>query len=227
MARICQSVKKCVTAEDLRSHLLNIPALTSSTSGQCKLISSEDLKSKTTVNEIFDFISTSSADFLHYDIFAEIVESYGSNTDHELLTQYSKCVKEYVNKHTIAEFMEINPNLKEVKNTKKALFKIDMNLLPLKLSKIDELEKVFAQILGIKPSALHFYSVEEGCVILTFLVPESVANEIFRKDKKLAKKQISDFQASSVKWIKCGDFTFNFDIKTQVNDERATIITTA
>lgn len=208
VAKICLSIKQHVKVEDLHSHLINLPALISTKGQQCKLLPSEELKNKTSVNEIFDFISTSSADFLHYDIFAEIVESFGSKRDHELLNQYSKSVMEYVNKHKVAEFI---PDSKGDKKAKKALFKTDMNLLSLKLSKIGELEKNFAQILDLRPSAFRFYSIEEGDE-LAFLVPVCVANEVFKRNKKMTEKQIADFQALSVKFIKCGGFNFNFEV---------------
>lgn len=210
---IFKFVKGHVDIETFRCYLLTLPAFTSPCCDeQCKLLSdSKELKQAKTVYEIFEVIEDFSS-FLHWDIYAGIVNKFGGENDQKEMKEYSEHLEHYIDMHKVEEFVKINPKLKELKEDKKCVLKLATVLLPQKLSEVFVVKRAVAKILNLRQSALRFLSVEEGCVLLTFLVSVSVYNEIFSKDKELTVKQIANFQALKVQWIKCGDFYSNFEV---------------
>ena len=73
-----------------------------------------------------------------------------------------------------------------------------------KVAKLLDLKKRIAGILGVTPSTLRLLSVEEGCLIVTFLTTAFVADAILPADGELTTKQMEDFRAISVWWVECG-----------------------
>ncbi len=72
----------------------------------------------------------------------------------------------------------------------KMILKVDMKLLT-RLSKLCELKRSIA---NVNPSTLHLCGNEEGCVVVTYLIPKAVANVIFSKGK-----EFREFRYLSVK----------------------------
>ncbi len=62
----------------------------------------------------------------------------------------------------------------------KMILKVDMKLLT-KLSKLCELKRPIAKIVNVNPSTLYLCGVEEGCVMVTYLIPKAVANVICKR----------------------------------------------
>lgn len=91
MSDLCDSIKRHVSVEELRSFLLN---LCTCTSGEDVLILADDpvlskkLNATTTIHQMFDFVSMNCANFLHYDVFEEIV----LKTDAKLLTKLAEAI---------------------------------------------------------------------------------------------------------------------------------------
>lgn len=204
-----------MTVDNLRSYLLNLPAFMcdhDDDEQKCPLLSeiAEELEKATTINKIFDLLSTKYASFLNYDIFQGIGEKYSiKEQDHEELN-YSEHLKTYINRHKLSEFVELNPALENFTDvSKKLILKLDINLSFCKLADVFELNDAIAEILNLKPSALRLLSVKEGCVVVTFLIPASVAEIIFSSGVYITAKQ-EEFRALSVRWLKCGDYMFDF-----------------
>ncbi len=64
--------------------------------------------------------------------------------------------------------------------------------------------------MDLNPSALELVDIEDGCVIVTFLIPASIADAIFISDKVFTSQQEDKFRAASVLWLKCNGYTFDF-----------------
>ena len=80
-----------------------------------------------------------------------------------------------------------------------------------RLAKIDTLKKFIAKIMDdLNPSALQIVDIEDGCVILTFLIPASVADAIFTPTKVFTQQQEEEFQSASILWLKCNGQPFFF-----------------
>ena len=154
--------------------------------------------------DVFKIIGKEFSSYLHYEVFQYILNQYcnASERDCEMF-KYPEYLKVYIEKLNIKEFLEINPELKELSaNSKRICLKIDIEETT-KITKIKKLEVSIATILGcqLQPSDLRLIGVEKGCLILTYLIPEVVAVAI--ASKEMTADQNESLESLSIHWIKC------------------------
>ena len=202
---LCVSVKATgVSVEDFRTFLVKLPAFANDQQEKLLSAATAEMKEANTINKIFDLIDEKYASFLNYDIFQSIQNTFCRGLDSEDLN-YSKHLKAYVNEHKISEFCSVNSQLAKFNDTDEKLrFKFDFEMVTSKVAKVLDLKKRIADILGVTPSTLRLLSVEEGCLIVTFLTTAFVADAILPADGELTTKQTEDFRAISVMWLECG-----------------------
>ena len=185
-------IKKGFTAEEICAYLLGLPALKSGESDQQVMLLSEisdKLEKATTVNGIFNVLNRNYATFLNYEIFQCIAEEYEVDPDHEKM-KYPEYLDDYIKKHKLSEFEEINPLLKKFEcGTNEMVLKFDIELT-CSLAKLQDYTSNIADILGLRPSALRLLSIKEGCVVITLLIPASVADVIFSSNKVFTTEEI-------------------------------------
>ncbi len=214
-----------VTAEDLRSFLLSLPALLSPTSSktsegqQLTLLSDKknELQRCDSVTAIFDLLNTTCASFLSYDIFQYILKRYKINAEQEELN-YPNHIKAYIEKHTISVFTKVNPLLKSKKGSKELTLKVDIKTT-CRLTRVVKIKKLIAEIMDLNPSALELVDIKDGCVVVTFLIPASVADAIFTPDTVFTSQQEDKLRAASVLWLKCNEYTFDLEVKTKSDNQ--------
>ena len=217
---ICALVKeKKVTVDSLRTYLLELPAFTDPEHGSEPLLleKRKEFEKVVTVNEIFDHIGPECGSFLNFDIYQAIAEKYKVDKDPKLKElDYPNQLKLYIEKHRICEFIKINPSLElQSFSSEKLILKFDLKLIE-RLCKVLNVKHVVATILGIRPSALQFVSISEGCVIVTFLIPRHITETVFCTLRETKKQE--EFQVLPIQWLKCGNFTLYFDFNTMKDD---------
>lgn len=207
VSSLCRSViQKGITVQDLCLYLMNLPALECNYDDKKhKLLSGvkAKLQETTTIHGIFTLLSLECASFLNYGVFQSILDDHDIVQNSDAL-RYSKHLKDYLDMHKISEFLEINPRLEKFTNdaSKKLILKFNIALSS-RVTRVLDLKRTIAKILRLLPSALQLVGIEEGCLIVTFLIPS------FASD--FTPEQIREFQAlSSVLWLKCGDQEFHF-----------------
>ena len=200
--------EKGVTASELHAHLVTLPEFNGNCEKEKAALSAtrEELKKTTTIDEIFILLSEKHASFLNYDIFQSIQEDYRI----EETTNYPEHLVNYVKMHKIKEFASINPLLENFTDaSKKMVLKVNIEST-CSLAKLLDLQKALANVLGVRKSKLKLLNVKEGCVLVTMLMPASIADLIFTSDKKFTKEKVKEFQALSIMWLKCNGHTFDF-----------------
>ena len=165
-----------------------------------------DLDEANSLHDIFRLIrkrSKASFNFLNYRIYKSLRDRFIPEEKDEAFN-YPDYLKAYANKHRLSEFLEINPKLKEIDiNTLNNILHLKFDIQASdKLINVLELQQSLAPLLEVKPSALQILNIEQGCVIVTFLIPAHVAEVAFQHVREFTPKQLSRL---SVKWIKLGD----------------------
>ena len=204
--------EKGVTPEALSSFLMSLSAFSSSYKGEKLALMSErksELKQANTIIDIFDLLITEYSSFLNYDIFQDLLAKYKIKEEDREELKYHEHLKEYIEKHKVSEFVKINPLLKDKVGFKELTLKYDIKYTST-LAKVVELKKFIAEIMDLNPSALHIVDIEEGCVVVTFLIPASVADAIFTPDTVFTPQQRRELGEASVLWLKCNGLTFDF-----------------
>ena len=165
-----------------------------------------DLDEANSLHDIFRLIrkrGKASFNFLNYRIYESLRDKFIPEERDEAFN-YPDYLKDYANKHRLSEFLEINPGLKEIDVTtsnKTLHIKFDIQASD-KLINVLELQQSLAPLLEVKPSALQILNIEQGCVIVTFLIPAHVAKVAFQHVREFTPEQLLKL---SVKWIELGD----------------------
>ena len=164
--------------------------------------------------DVVDLVAREYASFLNPEVFEYIIKKFKLDTGQEYL-QYRQHLDAYVRKHTISEFIKINPLLKDFSDaSKEFILKLDIDTTS-ELGKIKRLKGAVAKILGIKSSVLRLLDIKEGCVVATFLIPTPVAEVVFNKDTVLTEEQKREFKALPIKWLQCNGQRFEFTDEAQ------------
>ena len=218
---------KGISVNNLRSYLASISAFQSGFyKEECKLLSAvkPELEKASTINEILDLLTWNCASFFNYRIFQFLVDEYDIKDTRNRL-KYPEYLKEYVEKHEISEFIAINPALKKVKDesSKRFVLKFDIELT-CKVARIDDLLIAVAKILGLRASTLQLLGIEEGCVVVTFLIPSVVADVVFVSNKKFSTEDVEEFRASSVLWLECNGCRYDFSRTKTTGNQYTSII---
>ena len=218
---LCEKIEeKRISPEKLCRYLLSLSAFSENYDGQQLALmtdNKEELEKCRTINCIFNCLTMKCASFLNCDIFQKIQENYEVGEEQEKL-KYRDHLKAYVEKHKISEFMKINPLLKPKNGSKELTLKYNVKNT-CRLARIVDLKFFIAKILKIHPSTLQIIDIEDGCVIVTFLVPGFVADTIFTPDTVFTQQQEDEFQAASILWLRCNNCSFNFEkMKCNVNE---------
>ena len=200
-----------VTVEDLRRYILTIPAFKCGDDDQHSKLESEreEFMNAATINDIIIILTTKYASFLDYGIFQCIVKDHQLDKGQDEL-KYPQHLKTYVADHKISEFIEINSDLGKYNDAKEIVLKFDIALSHCNVATLLDLKNAVADVLGISSLSLRLLSIKEGCVVVTFLIPEFIANHTFPYDMRLTLEQVKCLQDSHVLWLKCGDFEFPF-----------------
>ena len=216
--------EKSISAEQLSSFLINLPA--SISTKKLRLLSNlkAELQKAEKITDIFILLTTKYASFLDYDIFEIILKRYGPNENREELINYPVHLKAYLEKHKIKEFIKlpqlINPKLQKLGDESK---KINIKLSIKKtqnLSTLKEVMRAMATILGLRTSALRLLSIKKGCVFVTLLIPASIADVIFTSETVFTPEQEHEFQTASVLWFECNGYKFDFREESETNTSR-------
>ena len=207
-------IQQGISAENLTTFLMTLTAF-SHCEQQDVLLSESKIGEAREVNPIFQLLLKEYASFLNYEIFLALQQRYVLDEGQEAL-KYPEHLRLYVEKHNIAEFLEIKGGLKVMpeKSTdmsQKMTIKIDIKET-CKLARLTDLKIEIAKILGVAPLGLQLLDVEKGCVVVTLLAVNSIANAIFTGEKKeiLTQEQMEMFQNLSVQWLKCKEYEWNF-----------------
>ena len=165
-----------------------------------------DLEGASSLDDVFRLLrrcSKASLNFLNYRIYESLREKFIPEERDESFN-YPDYLKDYANKHRLSEVFKIIPKLKEIdittsNNTLHIKFDIQVSD---KLINVLDLQESLALLLEIMPSDLQIHNIEQGCVMVTFLIPARVAEVTFQHVRKFTPEQLSRL---SVKWIKLGD----------------------
>ncbi len=182
-----------------------------------------ELQKAEDIVDVFIVLSSKYASFLNPDIFQNILEKYATIQEKQKL-DYPQHLKAYIEQHKIKEFIRLNPKLINPKlwklgdNSKKIIIKFSIQSTQ-SLSTLKEVTGAVANVLGLRVSTLRLYGVKKGYVVVTLLIPTSIADDLFTGNTVFSPKQESGFQAASVLWLECNGHKFDFRERCSKKDQ--------
>ena len=173
----CDSIKQQGVTVD---NLVRV-AISSNSSLHDQLIRS------TSVDQVFAHLFPEMS-FFNHESLAKIIDRLGDQNDKDRLADYSKEFKGFCKR----KVFEVEPGnctcgqrLSQLKGRK--LFAVVLPTGEKVLQSLGDavrIKKKLADVLGVSPASLHLHRIDQGCVILVFSVPDSIAEEIFTLSKE-------------------------------------------
>ena len=166
------------------------------------------------LDNVYDFISElrKFTSFLDCSLFEEIIRQFKIKNQEKL--KYPEKLRQYIMKHTVSEFMEIDPKLtlnEYTDDTKELVIILDIEQITNFLKEVLDIGQVLAYVMNIDQRQLLIHKIGEGSVTVTFLIPTSVAEYMFsgRKECIFSQEQFEEFRKVSIVMLKCNDYEFD------------------
>lgn len=195
----------------MTSELFKVPAFNYKCQARMLLSAHrEELKAATTLDAIFDIlISKEYASWLNYEIFKYIVESNDLyNGDEEFM--YPQKLNDFIMKHRVSNLKKMIAIKKRVNEASSELvfkFRIDSTS---RLTRFNNLRKAVAGIFALNSMTFCLINVNDCCNEATFRLPTLLAKFVFNEKRVLTEKQVRQFQALPISWLKCNESVFDF-----------------
>lgn len=139
--------------------------------------------------------------YFNYDLLKLLVDVHGSPKDKENFEEYLRSFTAYCEAMPCAE--EICGNGESESKRIKLKFKIIFDRQRLKTDILRGVKSNIANHLKIKPSSLYLCRVEEGCVLLEFLIPSFLFERIFPLSDEQKAALYHEVKVTSIQCEEC------------------------
>ena len=119
--------------------------------------------------------------YFNFDILETLVQTHGSRKAKHHFKKYLKAFTSYCKAIPCVE--EICGSQEAKSKRIKLKFKLNFDRQQLKPNTVRSIKCKIADHLRVRPSALYLCRIEEGCILLEFLVPMYIAKQLFPLSK--------------------------------------------
>ena len=138
--------------------------------------------------------------YFNYDLLKLVVEVHGSKEDRKHMGEYLQSFTKYCEAMPCAE--EVYGNEDSRSKRIKIKFKVNFDRHQLKVDSLRRVKNNIARHLRVNTSSLYLRKIEEGCVLLEFLVPRFLFERIFPLNEDQMASLCKDVNVIS---IQCDD----------------------
>ena len=205
----CDSIEERIPVLKFAKHILALGAYDPAPEERDRSLLDEhrqEIKGAKSISEIFIILSAY-WNYLSYEILEYIIEHYGTSDDTERLRNYNAKLHDFCKRRIFELPMPVRGNGTENKSSPKQgelYVKLDVRE-DIPSEQFNQIKGRIAKILHVRLATLQIYSIDKGCVQLTFLIPKFVAQEIFPLSYKQTSALCKD---ASVIRLECGDYVF-------------------
>ena len=194
-----QTIEESVGYRKLAAHVVGMDILNDDHKAQ--------VKEATSPEDVF-IVLADYWSFLDYEYLESIVKNLcdGCTKTKTKMEQYVDEIKKFCERR-VSE-VPPSPFRNDTDYQEKLYVKLD-ECDNISLKRVKNLKETIASILQRRPSELQLYSVQEGCIYVTFLISRSMGEELFEK-KGLTKLQQEKFREAKVLLLKFKFFEANF-----------------
>ena len=208
----CKSIKNKVTIEVFTLWLKQLQALkvnlcSESTPG---LLAQQihEISQAGSMEQVFLILSDYWS-WYNYYLLEEIINKYGDKDDQKRLDDFKENFSVFA-QNRIVEFsqhpMTFGAAVGGDKTRIPLLFKVDRKWDSVHINQLPEIHQNLASILRVNPHTLYLASIQQGCILMIFLIPSSVAQVVF----PLSASQQEALAASNIMQVMCGSHCHRF-----------------
>ena len=141
----------------------------------------ENDKQLTEAKDVYDVLKVirPHCSCFNYELLEVIVKVHGTGEDKAALCCYIEDFSTYCRQIPCTEgVFDVDSNSNSASKRVKIKFKLDYDAGKIRLDKIKGIQQRIAQVLGIKTSSLYLCQLEEGCIMMEFLLTTCTARKV-------------------------------------------------
>ena len=178
----------------------------------------DELNAATRMETVFKIV-IQACSWFDYELVKDIAKHFGDSSAKDYVVQYEKCFKEYAEQRLPEGMKHIEIDIGTMKGAKKVVIKVDKEWKDIiSFNRIDEIRGHFASILGVRRRELFLASVRNGCIMMTFLVPEGLLRNMVQTKNCFSTSQLNAFKEAGIILIKYGKMTWRPGSKAEAEE---------
>ena len=218
VTRTCDSVEERISVVKFARSILALGAYDPAPEDHDRSLLNEhrdEIKRAESISEIFNILNAY-WNYLSYEILGYIIELYGTSEDKERMRKYDEELHSFCKRRLFEVPMPVSGSGTESKSSpkqEKLYVKLDVQE-NIPADQFYQIKGRIAKILHVNSATLQIYSMNKGCVQLTFLVPRFLAQEIFPLSYEQTLVLSKDV---SVIRLECGQYIFEVCIRITID----------
>ena len=158
----------------------------------------DDMTKASNMDQVLTIVTDQACSWFDYEIIKDLVDKFGVDGDRKLLSEYEAKFKEFAEQRTLPngkKHIEVGSGAR--KGGKQLVVKIDKEWNEINFKDLDKICNSLASILNVKRRDLYLADVREGCVMMTFMITEELAETLFPNKNDLTSSKLSSYFSSS------------------------------
>ena len=166
----------------------------------------KELNEATCLEQVFKIVIDQCCSWFDYEVIKEMIEHFGDSSDKHRAEKYEEEFRKYAKQRLPKGKKHIEVGSGATVGGKQLVIKVDKEWEEVNFNDIDKLRGSFASILGVRRRELYLADIREGCIRMTFMIPEELAKRIFATKCCLIHSQVQSFKQEDVTSIRCEKF---------------------
>ena len=185
----------------------------------CMKTRAEDLNRATCLEEVFKVVNQACSWF-DYEIIEVTIQRFGNSTAKGCLEKYKAHFKKYAKQRLPKGMKHIKVGDGVKRGGKQLVIKIDKEWNEVTFSDLDKLRGTFASIFGVKRRDLYLADIQEGCIMMTFMITEELGRRLFLSKSCLTSSQTKSLKDVGVISLRCAKLSWRAAVSAREHDGR-------
>ena len=167
----------------------------------------DKINQATDMATLFAVVTCQACSWFNFDIIKKLIEEFGSDEDRTSLVAYERHFESFAKRRLPKEMTHVELGSKAgVTGCKKLVIKVDQEWESITIGELERLCKEFAKTLGADRKNVYLADVTEGCIMLTLMISEEIANSLSisrltsAQKRMLASEKVVRLTCGKMKW---------------------------
>ena len=206
----CGSLEKLTDKDKVALYLLNSFPILKRKAGE--------INGASDMTKLFTVVTVQACSWFNFDIMKRLIKKFGGAEDRKRLAEYEQHFERFAKQRLPQGMTHVELGSKAgMTGCKKLLIKVDQEWESISIGELERLCREFAKILGTDRKNVYLADVNEGCIMLTLMVPEEIANTLSLRKLTSVQKQM--LASERVVRLTCGKLKWSTSSLTSSDSE--------
>ena len=170
----------------------------------------DEIARATSFEQVFMIVAGQGSSWFNYEMIEVLIEYFGTDEDKYRMHMYRQYFSDYVTQRLPKGIKKIEVGGGAEEGREHLVIKIDREWDEVTFADLNKLRGTFASILGVRRSALYLASIQEGCIMMTFMISKKLAKRLFpTRWCCLASTQVKLLKEIRVLSLTCSKFNWH------------------